>query len=1545
VKYHLRFRNLNALNNSLHPLIGSHNIDWDTSILFPIIPSIGPRNPLEADGGYPGYIREGFLAVQHSLDKAIMIYHNGRAAERMFDNVIILAQRFPYPAHYQDKYLMLFLVIFPWLAVFIFSLSELPLIRNITSEKQKKLKDYQLITGLTNFMIWAAYFIAGLLMFIIIVCAICMTLCLKIVRDRILQYSDPILIVIFFLSFVIASILFGFMISTFFNRAAFAVAAGSFLYFLKFPVTFTSKNSASLSVKLFSCLSLNTALTMGIETLVKMEMKRDGVQWNNAFSPVNQDDNITFAHITGMLLIDAILYGLLAWYVDAVFPGKYGVPKPWYFFLQSVDWFHSRSLLSTQSQVKSLLLSPCMDAKKLSLVHYLAVRQHLYYEFTLHNTKIIAADLSLNLYEGQITVLLGPNGAGKTTTLSILTSLLPFTRGKVCINGYDISTNTIQARKIMGFCPQDNLLFKKLTPSEHLYFYSVVKGVPPEKRSIEIKKVLTDFGLLHVCNVLSMNLSGGTKRKLSLSIALLGDSKVVILDEPTAGMDPVSRRATWDILQQYKESRTILLTTQQMDEADILGDRIAIMVKGTLRCCGSPVFLKRKYGVGYHVIMVKKPDCDIENIVQLINQHIPTASLESNVASELSFILPKEYTQRFEALFIELEKRQKELDIAGFGVSITTMEEVFLKVSYLSEFKEDKQSLLKSPSLMDQNTGEDKNRDMNVPGGERIYHHTLNEDSNVMLNTGCTLYIQQFYAMLVKKAIFTRRNWFVVLIQVLGLLGMSYITIGNFNLDMNIFKRKYNDEPARKMDLEQYGQTIVPVSISGHSDLTQNFTKHLKIMLKAKKQKLQEVQGDLQKYLVESQECFYSCIIALSIEVTRNKKKFTFWFNNEAYHSPSLSLAVLDNIIFMSLSGPDASITVSNKPQPQFTTLVKDKEKKMKGISISFNLLTGISILVSGFCFLTVTERVNNVKHMQFLRGIYVLNFWLSTLLWDLFIYFIACCLLLVVFIFIGLHILIEDYHFLDTLFIFLLFGWSNIPIVYLISFLFSSSTTAFVKIFLINQFLGILTLLPYSMLLKNGVILYSTKKSIMNALLPFPIFNFGVSISKYYNFQEEKISCFSSKNVSNSTRPKSLCLSSVIKLNTYSLEESAIGQNVIAMAALGLIFMFLIYLLETTLWRVKTFVLRYIFFGIYKRFYKDKVSLELPEVSKDEDVQNERGRVLEQRQELLNSPVFIDELTKIYFTFPPIVAIRNISLAIQKEDCFGLLGLNGAGKTTTFKILTGVETPTSGDLFMEGLSITKNILKVRSKIGYCPQYDALLHHMTARETMIMYARLRGISETKINLYVNNFLKMVNLEFHADKVINTYSTGTKRKLSAAIALIGNSPIVLLDEPSTGMDPIARRLLWNTVIQARESGKIIIITSQSMEECDVLCTRLAIMVQGKFVCLGSPQYLKNKFGNIYSLKVKFNTDTIENIIEDFKTFIVHVFPGSVLKHKNQRILNYYIPRKDNGWGKVFGILEKAKNQFGIEDYSFSQITLEQVFLSFANQDKTARDYER
>ena len=117
-----------------------------------------------------------------------------------------------------------------------------------------------------------------------------------------------------------------------------------------------------------------------------------------------------------------------------------------------------------------------------------------------------------------------------------------------------------------------------------------------------------------------------------------------MLDEPTSGMDPSARRFTWDLLQQQKQGRTILLTTQFMDEADILGDRIAIMAEGNIKCCGSSLFLKNKYGVGYHMAMVKEPHCDVSKIISVVSGHVPTAMLESNVGEFNMFSCPCDTT-------------------------------------------------------------------------------------------------------------------------------------------------------------------------------------------------------------------------------------------------------------------------------------------------------------------------------------------------------------------------------------------------------------------------------------------------------------------------------------------------------------------------------------------------------------------------------------------------------------------------------------------------------------------------------------------------------------------------------------------------------------------------------------------------------------------------------------------------------------------------------------------------------------------------------------
>ena len=110
-----------------------------------------------------------------------------------------------------------------------------------------------------------------------------------------------------------------------------------------------------------------------------------------------------------------------------------------------------------------------------------------------------------------------------------------------------------------------------------------------------------------------------------------------MLDEPTSGMDPSARRFTWDLLQQHKEGRTILLNTHFMDEADILGDRIAIMAEGNVKCCGSSLFLKNRYGVGYHMVIVKEPSCDVSKVTAMVTSHVPTATVESNIGEFVNF--------------------------------------------------------------------------------------------------------------------------------------------------------------------------------------------------------------------------------------------------------------------------------------------------------------------------------------------------------------------------------------------------------------------------------------------------------------------------------------------------------------------------------------------------------------------------------------------------------------------------------------------------------------------------------------------------------------------------------------------------------------------------------------------------------------------------------------------------------------------------------------------------------------------------------------------
>lgn len=337
-----------------------------------------------------------------------------------------------------------------------------------------------------------------------------------------------------------------------------------------------------------------------------------------------------------------------------------------------------------------------------------------------------------------------------------------------------------------------------------------------------------------------------------------------------------------------------------------------------------------------------------------------------------------------------------------------------------------------------------------------------------------------------------------------------------------------------------------------------------------------------------------------------------------------------------------------------------------------------------------------------------------------------------------------------------------------------------------------------------------------------------------------------------------------------------------------------------------------------------------------DEDVKAENAKIKHAVDSSLTHEysLVLRDVTKYYGNF---LAVNGLCLGVKPYECFGLLGVNGAGKTSTFKMMTGDEQISYGEAWVNGYSIKTEQKQVQKLIGYCPQFDALLDDLTVRETLNIFALIRGVPYEECKTLGINLAQEFDFYKHIDKQIKELSGGNKRKLSTALALVGDPPVIYLDEPTTGMDPATKRYLWTALNKLRDNGKCIVLTSHSMEECEALCTRIAIMVNGTFQCLGSTQRLKNKFAQGFQLTIKIRKiedhALLEREVAAIDNFIQSTFPGAELKEKYQELLSYQLVNNSMPWSRMFGIMEKSKQQLHIEDYSLGQCSLEQVFLSF------------
>ncbi|KAF9667756.1 hypothetical protein SADUNF_Sadunf15G0056500 [Salix dunnii] len=312
-------------------------------------------------------------------------------------------------------------------------------------------------------------------------------------------------------------------------------------------------------------------------------------------------------------------------------------------------------------------------------------------------------DLWVNFRKDQLFCLLGPNGAGKTTTINCLTGITPVTGGDALVYGHSVRSTVGMSgiRKIIGVCPQFDILWDALSGEEHLQLFASIKGLPPALIKSVAQESLAQVKLTESAKVRARSYSGGMRRRLSVAISLLGDPKLVILDEPTTGMDPISRRHVWDIIQNTKKGRAIVLTTHSMEEADILSDRIGIMAKGRLRCIGNSIRLKSKFGTGFIANVrfgntnggqtpSRTPEDTSsrhhEDVKKFFKYHLDITPTEET-KSFLTFVIPHDKEGVLKDFFAELQARQSEFNVSDIQLGLATLEEVFLNIAKQAELE------------------------------------------------------------------------------------------------------------------------------------------------------------------------------------------------------------------------------------------------------------------------------------------------------------------------------------------------------------------------------------------------------------------------------------------------------------------------------------------------------------------------------------------------------------------------------------------------------------------------------------------------------------------------------------------------------------------------------------------------------------------------------------------------------------------------------------------------------------------------------------------
>eukprot|EP00923_Selenidium_pygospionis_P012148 GHVN01020655.1.p1 GENE.GHVN01020655.1~~GHVN01020655.1.p1 ORF type:complete len:1854 (-),score=254.09 GHVN01020655.1:1150-6147(-) len=1421
-----------------------------------------------------------------------------------------------------------------WLLVMIYPITRV--ISSVMIDKELKVKETFKIMGVTDGVLWASWLFTFAVFYSILALLIACA-CIYIY-----QSARIFLIFLFLFELCMTCVAFAFLISSLVNTSKAAGNLSLLLYFAFYLPFFFFETSASKFVpragKVASMLCFTSALCYGHLIPLGLELyERKGLDFDTIWTTYN---GVAMGDVYVMLVIDFCLYYTLAWYIDKLRPGETGVPQKWYFPFTPRFWRSSCrewcccGNSSQQAPLKDFESGHDSDDTALfepdtSLARVVTQVDHISKTFerrsawTCKKEEVKAvSDVSFNVKHGEILSLLGHNGAGKTTTISMMVGMVPCTSGDIAINGYDVATNTAEARDSIGYCPQHDILFPFMTVKEHLELICQIKGVPPSEVKEEVKVMVNMLQLNEKMNSKSKVLSGGQKRRLSVGMALVGKSAAVFLDEPSTGMDPYTRRALWEALREMKQSRSILLTTHLMEEADYLGDRIAIMAAGSLQCLGSSLFLKGRFGLGYTLTVGLRDDSTSDQesrLTKFVSESLKGSEKTSSIALEVRFKAPFDVATELPTL---LETIEDDEDAAKFGVQtlsvgVTSLEEVFLKVGLHADI-----------DLKDNQ----KHQEGVDPATDLFEEHYK---MRVEMSSFATFWFR-VRALLIKQSYEQFRDAYSILCQlifpvlflIINIAIISSFSSGDptpitadFYQTWQISPQEvlYNDAaPANAVGLINScgSNAVIPSPITAATSTAMD--DHLFDT------RYDTVNG------VPRYNAYY-----FDTPINADDLDVTVFYNSSGRHSLFLGVQQLAEC-WMNAEGGDLSIESAPLSRPTQNDFV------------SIQVIIAISFVPALWGLTMTRERITGLKYQMHLAGMTALEYWLSNYIFVYCFYlFPAMC---IVFVCLGFDItsLVASDAIAQFIILLLLFGLAVAPFAFVVSLIFANPLNC------------------QGVLVMFGIMLpiaQSSLKYIPGVTKTYDIVKYLVMLVPHCAFGDALFG---------------LTFSQFVEPDVWGFDAVGIGMVYLVIDAI-LYFGALMLLEDQSTKKVTSK-------GCWanNKCGKDPIGDELDIALLGDDIVSERDRIQQNVEQDPNYPTKQGLVSMgLRRVFPGAskgcckkeknkVAVNDLWLDVPVGQCFGLLGANGAGKTTTTRMMIALEHASRGEAVVGGTSLKGDYVEFRRGVGYCPQFDALADYLTGMNHLYLFSRLNLVPDSAVPRLADKLGDILAISRYLSRETRSYSGGNKRKLSISIAMMGRPAVMFLDEPSAGVDPASRRQVWRLISAISKTGtQSIVLTSHSMEEVEALCQRIGIMRDGNFVALGSGSQLKSKHGKGFQIDINFDSRAfakqqleraehsdggeaaevlipsksqsfvaLEQELEIYveKLFIRDVFPTAEVAEATWPRMVYEVPRGDDiSMAEIFRRLETYKEQFFIRDYAVSQTSLDQIFVNLCREE--------